>query len=242
MIEKLWSAVAPIQLTAAGNSRGLVTVTSTSTFKVKMAVTIANGSNNILLEVKRIINDTQMFLGEKGDIKLRSDLSTFPAGSSIWALEQPRTSIPLQEIERAVYDEEPTVALRTVLVDRLGNKYDNDNPLPVNASVSIGDIQVDVDLDGFSAFNPDSVQITGSQDGTQAGLKFGMVYNRRKQILDSHDRVASFTYADFGTKNQRITQIDYSSPTFPGSIVRRQFSYSLVGNNYKRDNETWTIF
>lgn len=134
MIEKIFSAVPPVQLTSAGNSRGLVTVSSTSGFKVKMTVTISDGSNSLMLEVKRVANGTQMFLGEKGDIKLRSDLSSFPIGSIVWALEQPRTSIPLQEIERAIYDEEPTVALRTIGVDEFGSPYSSSNPIPTSSN------------------------------------------------------------------------------------------------------------
>lgn len=102
------------------------------------------------------------------------------------------------------------------------------SPLPIN-------------LDAFTLIDPDNVQLVGSIDGTKTGTKYGIVNNLRLQILDSHDRQADFTYADFGTKNQRITQIDYTSGTFPGSTVRRQFSYSLIGTNYRRDNEIWTI-
>lgn len=146
MIEKLWSAVAPVQLTAAGNSRGLVTVTSTSGFRVKMNVTIANGANSQLLEIKRIVNSTQMFLGEKGDIKLRSDLSSFPVGSAVWALEQPRPSIPLQEIERAIYEEEPIVARRSVLVDEFGSLMRTD-PTPNGSALSVSVSQIPQDIE-----------------------------------------------------------------------------------------------
>jgi hypothetical protein len=104
----------------------------------------------------------------------------------------------------------------------------NEAPLPIN-------------LDAFTNVDPDSVQLVGSINGTKTGTKYGIVNNLRLQILDSHDRIAAFTYADFGTKNQRITQINYTSGTFPGTTVQRQFSYSLVGTNYRRDNETWAI-
>lgn len=96
------------------------------------------------------------------------------------------------------------------------------------------------DLNAFSA-TPDSVQAVGSIDGTASGTKYGFVNNLKQQILDSHDREAAFTYADFGTINQRITQIDYTSATFPGFTARRVFSYTLVGNSYRRDDEVWTI-
>lgn len=81
----------------------------------------------------------------------------------------------------------------------------------------------------------------GTEDGTPTGVQHIFVNNFRTMILDSHDRQASFSYADFGTKNQRVTGIDYASATFPSVIVRRQFAYTLVGNNYRRDSETWTI-
>jgi hypothetical protein len=111
----------------------------------------------------------------------------------------------------------------------------------VSVTLATDEAPLAVNLDAFTLVDPDNVQLVGSINGTKTGAKYGFVNNLRLQILDSHDRIAAFSYADFGTKNQRITQIDYSSATFPGSTVRRQFSYSLVGTNYRRDNETWTI-
>jgi hypothetical protein len=118
----------------------------------------------------------------------------------------------------------PNVAANSISVTLATNEA----PLPIN-------------LDAFTNVDPDSVQLVGSINGTKTGTKYGIVNNLRLQILDSHDRIAAFTYADFGTKNQRITQINYTSGTFPGTTVQRQFSYSLVGTNYRRDNETWAI-
>jgi hypothetical protein len=115
------------------------------------------------------------------------------------------------------------------------------NSVSVTLASDQPNINVNCDLEAFTNVNPDSVQLVGSIDGTKTGQKFGVVNNLRLQILDSHDRVAEFTYADFGTKNQRITQIDYSSATFSGVLVRRVFSYTPVGNNYRRDDETWSL-
>lgn len=115
------------------------------------------------------------------------------------------------------------------------------NSLSVTLASDLGPIEVNTELDAFTNPNPDNVQLVGSIDGTKTGQKFGIVSNLRLQILDSHDRIAEFTYADFGTKNQRITQIEYTSATFPGYTVRRVFNYTLVGNNYRRDDEVWTI-
>ncbi len=115
------------------------------------------------------------------------------------------------------------------------------NSVSVTLASDIGPLEVNVELNAFTNTNPDNVQLVGSIDGTATGAKYGIVNNLRLQILDSHDRIASFTYADFGTKNQRITQINYTSATFSGTTVQRTFSYTLVGNNYRRDNEIWTL-
>lgn len=66
--------------------------------------------------------------------------------------------------------------------------------------------------------------------------------NIRLSILNAADRDQEFTYADFGTKNERITQIDYTSATvFPGITARKIFLYTLVGTKYRLDNITWVI-
>ena len=115
------------------------------------------------------------------------------------------------------------------------------NSISVTLASDIGPLVANVELNAFTNTNPDNVQLVGSINGTATGTKYGIVNNLRLQILDAHDRVANFIYADFGTKNQRIIQVNYISATFLGTTVQRVFSYTLVGNNYRRDNETWTI-
>jgi hypothetical protein len=117
----------------------------------------------------------------------------------------------------------------------------NSTASSVSVTLATDQSPIPVNLDAFTGVDPDNVQLVGSIDGTKTGTKYGVVYNKKQQVLDSHDRIAAFTYADFGTKNQRITQINYTSGTFPGTTVQRQFSYTLVGTNYRRDNETWTV-
>jgi len=85
------------------------------------------------------------------------------------------------------------------------------------------------------------VMTEGSIDGTSGGTKFGFVYNLKQQVLAAHDRTAAYTYADFGTKNERVTQIDYTSSTFSGSTIRRTFNYTPSGNSYRMDSEVWTV-
>jgi hypothetical protein len=94
---------------------------------------------------------------------------------------------------------------------------------------------IDTKLDDLSVLN------VGTIDGTPTGTPFGYVNNLRQQILTTHDRIQTITYADFGTKNQRVTQIDYNSSTFSGTTARKVITYTLIGNKYRRDSINWVI-
>ena len=83
--------------------------------------------------------------------------------------------------------------------------------------------------------------IRGTDDGTDTGTEYIFINNVKQQILASHDRDQAISYADFGTKNERIITIDYTSPTFPAVTARKSITYTLVGTRYRRDNITWTI-
>lgn len=66
--------------------------------------------------------------------------------------------------------------------------------------------------------------------------------NVRQEILRAADRIQSLTYADFGTIDQRVVQIDYVSPTVHvGVTARKTFTYTNVSGRYRRDTITWTI-
>lgn len=99
---------------------------------------------------------------------------------------------------------------------------------------------LNVNLDAFTA-SPDSVQLVGSIDGTPSGVKYGFVNNIRQQILAAQDRESDIEYADFGTKDQRVTKISYTSATFPGITLEKQLTYTLVGNRYRRDSINWVV-
>lgn len=92
-----------------------------------------------------------------------------------------------------------------------------------------------------TTFSGSGFLIQGTEDGTATGTKFTFVYNYKQQILAAHDRVETYSYADFGTKNQRVTRIDYTSATFSGKIVRRDFNYTLDGNNYRLTTSVWSV-
>jgi len=88
------------------------------------------------------------------------------------------------------------------------------------------------------------IKMSGTENGQPNGTEFTFVNNIRLQILEAKDRQQAITYADFGTKNQRVTGIDYvatSIGTGVGFTARKNFTYSLVGNRYRRDNISWSI-
>jgi hypothetical protein len=139
-IEKKWESIPPVTFVVDGSVDGVATIPSTSGFKVKQEVYAkSNTVSAVLLQIKRVLSATQLVLGPKGtNLETVSDLTAFTVadGAVIYAEEQARPSIPLQEHERAVYEEEPTVAKRVFIVDELGNPVDAENPLPVLATVS----------------------------------------------------------------------------------------------------------
>lgn len=140
MIERRWRLVGPFAFTSVGSTDGKVQIADACDFRVKMRVRVANGPNRLDLEVKRVNSETELELGPLGKITERADLSAFPVGSMILAIEQPRNDIPLQEIERAVYEEEPIVAIRNMLVspcvgEPIGTSTDANGNVSLNVNV-----------------------------------------------------------------------------------------------------------
>jgi len=145
--------------------------------------------------------------------------------------------------------EDNAAAKRVVIVNGDGSQIvdlvqrdDGKWAVAVDAIISVVVPPVTVSIDAFTA-TPDNILIVGTEDGTKTGIKRIFINNLRQQILATHDRIQAITYADFGTKNQRVTIIDYTSPTaFPGITARKALSYSLVGTRYRRDSIIWSIF
>lgn len=139
--EKRLPEVAPQAFTSDGTVIGVMSIANTTClFKVKQDVLLtATGLPPLELEIKCILDANQMILGPRGgSIKRRTDISAYTVALSaaIEAHEQQHPAVPVQEIERFVYEEEPTVAYRNILVDCFGDIIDSSNPLPVDATIS----------------------------------------------------------------------------------------------------------
>jgi hypothetical protein len=146
-IERWYPSVGPVAFTQDGGNDGIVVVTDTSLFKVKMIVVVqANSLPITRFEIKKVISPTEMVLGpEDKPITARSDMSAYILGlnPTVEAFEQERPKIPPADYERAVYEEEPVVAKRSYLVDRYGSPYTISNPFPVSLA---GSVELSVDL------------------------------------------------------------------------------------------------
>ena len=139
MFEKRLAAISARAFTADGSATGVVTIADTVPFKVQQAVIVtAIGQTNLELEIKKVISATQLILGPlQSSLNTFTDISAYTvvASAQIFANEQRRPLVTGDDFERAVYEEEPTVAKRTILVDEKGNKISASNPLPTSATL-----------------------------------------------------------------------------------------------------------
>ncbi len=213
-IEKKWEQIPPVAFSSNGTSDGIIALLTTRGFRTKQKVNLkSNTQDTILLEVKRVISKTQLLVGPLNqNLETVTDISAFLTAdnATIDAPEQPRPSIPLQEHERAVFEEEPVVAKRTVLVDQFGRMFDVDNPVPVqltDGSINIGTVNAEIEVqlshkdnypdpgdvndsvrigDGTDELqiNPDGSINTGTYDRI-----FGLLVNANWLKLGNYDHV-----------------------------------------------------
>lgn len=140
-VEKKWLAIPPRLMTQDGNELGVVHTASTRDLRVKMAVVLqAPNIPPTRLQVKRVVSDTQFIVGPfpdtntqgKAGLKTVADISVYTvlAGSFWFTQEQDKVIPKSDDIDQAVYEQEPVVALRTFDVDEFGKPYNSDNPYP----------------------------------------------------------------------------------------------------------------
>jgi hypothetical protein len=137
--ERRWEAIPAQPILANGANDGRISVPDASLFKVKQVVKIFSDSvSPINFQVKRVIPGF-LFVGDANTAIDRYDanltLFTTADHSKVSADEQNRPPILPDARERAMFEEEPTVAQRSVLVDKYGRKFDENNPMPINVAV-----------------------------------------------------------------------------------------------------------
>jgi len=184
-IERKWLSVAPIPLTANGTQFGVVTVANTAGFKVKgQAVLSANPNLVLAVQIQRVNSPTQMVVGPIGSTPspanfINISAFTTAANAVIAFSEQDKNRIKSDDIDQAVYEADPTVAIRSVLVDQYGSMFDSTvdahgvTRLAVDSEVTVNTVQLfTLPFDSISATYPTAVQevytsYLGGLGGTQ---------------------------------------------------------------------------
>lgn len=155
--EKRWAQVPVQSLIANGTADGQLQIADAYRLKVKQLLLLTSGSQPTLqIQVKRVMSPTLILVGKKDeDIDDRIDVSAYLVSDGAAIVNpdpnQARPKIGVEDFARAVYDEEPTVAIRTVMVDR-GGRYigtDPDSPFYVqlsDGSVNIGTVNAELEV------------------------------------------------------------------------------------------------
>lgn len=288
--EKRYLPIPPQLFTADGTNTGTITILNTYSFKVGQLVILkSNTQSGLKVKIQKVISETQLIvvnIDEAVTTKNKLDISMFLLAdtATVELLEDKRPVIDLNEIQRQVYEEEPTVAIRTHSVDWLGRPYDKTNPFQVqlsDGSINIGTVNAELEVqlshkddvpnpgdvadsvrigDGVNelAINPDgsinantnivfptglateAKQDVGNTSLSSIDAKLE-AENIKQKILKAVDRQQDLIYADFGTKNQRITEINYNATSVGVTVAKKTITYTLVGNKYRRDSIDWSI-
>jgi len=245
MIQTKFAAVSAQPFTSDGDSEGNLTVADSTLFKVQQIILLKSSAQQPReLQIKRISGPNQIKVGKlKSPIHEGVDISDFLVadGATIQSKEQDRPTIPPDAFQRAVYDEEPTVAIRTTSVDALGNKYSTKNPMPVRLSdgdINIGTVNGELEVqlshkdgDPDSGDVHDSIRIgdgvneatvTKAITGTKAGLNINSINDafskpfNKLTVLTKNDDGDPLTIRSsyFGTPVQLATVIYDSDGDF----------------------------
>lgn len=226
-VEKAWPAIPERSLTADGGQYGELQVSSTEGFKVKQIITIKSDTQQSqFLEVKRVVDENLMFVGPSGKITDRSNITTYTTADNarIYAKEQRRPKISPEEYERAVYEEEPTVAKRIIPVDQFGKLITKDNPLPTSAQideVNIDNISVQLDHVEDDEGEFDSTRIGNGVAGRTLEINknkdidlrahgWTIEQKLKEGILCAEDVTRSLTWVEVDGV-QRVSTITFSS-------------------------------
>jgi hypothetical protein len=151
MFEKRYASILPRLFVTDGQANGQIELADTTFFKVKQRVVVtADTEPNLELEVKAVLSDTILVVGpQNSNIKQVTNISAYTVAknAAILADEQVRPGITSDETRRAVYDEEPTVAYRNVMVDKYGRYWGKDNPIPTTIESEWDKIIINRDSD-----------------------------------------------------------------------------------------------
>ena len=213
--ERILVSLPPVLLTAQGTNLGRIVVTDNEYFKVNQIVVIGDPIlPHVQAKVKRIDSPTQMVLGpvdKSVSSKDTLDLSAYGITSFIYAKEQIKSYPSIKEMDESAFEQEPTMARRTVLVDKYGRIYDS-------VLSPDGTLKIPVDISNISVIiqEPTDPQIlTVNIGAANTEVPFTIPSKTKRFKLKIRESGAS-----------------YKIRTTSGSS--NYFSYSL-GNTYESD-------
>jgi hypothetical protein len=261
-IERKWPSIPPRLLTADGGTQGQVQLADTRGIKVKQRVVLsAVALPDLAVEVKRVLSDTLLIVGAIGkpihDRSVNLSAYTTAAGAFIYAEEQDKAALTLEDRLYATYDQEPTVAWRTVLVDQLGRYYETANPLPVrlsDGSINIGTVNAELEVqlshlddtpnlgdvhDSVRVGGPSGEEMEVNADGSinvNIVNSTGVTVNRviENIVVPNANQEYSFTFPD-GTKKFYMRVRDGMAQmqiTYTGGESDTKFITVNMGCNY----------
>lgn len=212
MIEKKLRAISPRLLTQNGTTDGVVKVADATLFKVEQEVDLKSSTQPVLpLAVKDIPDETTLVLGPRGkplSFKTNVSLYLVADAATIEASTQVKPNVIEQDIIRSSFEEAPTTARRSFLVDILGRGYTTKNPLPVrlsDGSVNIGTVNAEIETQLSHKDNdPDAGDVA---DSVRIGNGVNeLEINSDKEALvhdqDTHDKLDALTASSTAESDQ----------------------------------------
>lgn len=249
-VERFWERQGPISLTTNGGQDGLITVSDISGLKVKQHVVLSSDTQpDLKLQIKRIHSLTSLTVGPirdrtypakpKDNLKSKADISAYLVSdnATIRAAEQPKAVPTPEDIIRAVYDQEPALAIRTIDVDRAGNPWGTNNPFPVqlsDGSINIGTVNGELEVQLTHLDNdPDAGDVHDSVrigDGVEELLINPDGSINVSQVLSNTSVKIESTYNEITAipTDTTTTLVSYTAPIGKISFLHRIF---VSGNN-----------
>lgn len=181
--------------------------------------------------------------GSSGPVTGSVTVTNFPSSQNVVVTNSPTVNTGLNPLTDAQLRAAP-IAVNTITGFATEAKQDSQITI-------LNDIKTNSDLASTAQNQLDTITALGTL-ATEASLTAQTAFissidskleaeNIRQKILKAADRESYITYADFGTKNQRVTKIEYLTSTIPANIASKVIAYTLVGNKYKRNSINWII-